>query len=265
MRTIAIAGVMLVVAAAALVAQDVATRPAFEVAAIKRSAALDTDGTLGLLPGGRFRSINFDARTLVGIAYRTRAPRVLFPSQIIGAPDWMASERYDINAKIRAELAATMDSADRDPDLMPKLVQSLLEDRFKLKVHMDVRDMPVYALVVASKDGALGPQLHRSTVDCQKDRSKCMIRGGAGRFTGGSVTIEMLATMLSNPAGRLVFDRTGLTGKFDADLEWSPDQTATDKPSIFSAVQEQLGLKLESTRGPVDVVVIDHVERPVED
>jgi uncharacterized protein (TIGR03435 family) len=83
-------------------------------------------------------------------------------------------------------------------------------------------------------------------------------------FKGGSVTAETLATMLSNPAGRIVFDHTGLTGKYDVDLEWA-EEAGSDKPSIFAAVQEQLGLKLESTREPVDVVVIDHIERPTED
>jgi uncharacterized protein (TIGR03435 family) len=263
-----LAAIALAVAATLALAAQAAParppRPAFEVASIKRSANLDAGGTLGLLPGGRFRSINFDARTLVAIAYRTRPPRTLVPSQIIGAPDWMSSERYDINAKISPELAATLDRADRDPDLMPKLVQSLLEDRFKLTLHREVHNMPVYALVVANKDGTLGPQLHPSTVDCQKDRSKCLIRGTTGRFTSSSVTLETLATMLSNPAGRLVFDRTGLMGAFDVNLEWAED-AGSDKPSIFAAVKEQLGLKLDFVREPVDVVVIDHVERPTED
>ena len=236
----------------------------FEVAAIKRSANLDAGGTLGLLPGGRFRAVNFDARTLVAVAYRTKPPRNLVPSQIIGAPDWMSSERYDINAKIASDLAATLDRPGRDPNLMPKLVQALLEDRFKLKVHHEVHNMPVYALVVANKGDAPGPQLHPSTVDCEKDRSKCRIRGGTGVFAGASVTIDTLATMLSGPAGRLVFDRTGLTGTFDVNLEWAEDPSS-DKPSIFGAVQEQLGLKLDFVREPVDVVVIDHAERPTED
>jgi uncharacterized protein (TIGR03435 family) len=147
---------------------------------------------------------------------------------------------------------------------MPKLVQSLLEDRFKLKLHRDVHNMPVYALVVGNKGGTIGPQLHPSTVDCEKDRSKCRVRGGTGVFAGASVTMDTLATMLSGPAGRLVFDRTGLKGTFDVNLEWAEDATS-DKPSIFAAVQEQLGLKLDLVREPVDVVVIDHVERPTED
>ena len=247
-----------------LVAQDAAQKPAFEVAAIKRSENIDAGGTLGLLPGGRFRAINWDARALIGVAYRTRPPRTLDRSQIIGLPDWALTERYDINAKIAAELAATIDAPNRDPNLMPKLVQSLLEDRFKLKMHYEKRELPVYALVVVKKDGALGPRMQVSNVDCQADRSKCSIRGELGFFKAGSVTMETLATTVSRPAGRLVFDHTGLTAKYDVDLEWA-DEAGSDKPSIFAAVQEQLGLKLEATREPVDVVVIDRIERPAED
>jgi uncharacterized protein (TIGR03435 family) len=106
--------------------------------------------------------------------------------------------------------------------------------------------------------------MHPSTIDCQKDIGKCRMGGGTGRFTMTSVTLDTLATMLTKPAGRLVSDRTGLTGLFDVDLEWA-EEAGSDKPSIFAAVQEQLGLKLESVREPVDVVVIDHVERPTED
>jgi bla regulator protein BlaR1 len=251
-------------ALALLLAQSAAQKPAFEVAAIKRSDKLDAGGTLGLLPGGRFRAINWDARALIGVAYRTNPPRNLLSSQILGGPDWISTERYDITAKIVAELAATMDLPGRDPALMPKLVQSLLEDRFKLKMHYEKREMPVYALVIARKDGTLGPQLRVSTTDCEKERPKCRLQFLTGHYTFGSATLDTLATSLSGPAGRLVLERTGLSGKFDLELEWAAE-AGSDKPSIFAAVQEQLGLKLESVREPVDVVVIDHIERPTED
>lgn len=245
-----------------LVAQGADPRLTFEVAAIKRSANLDKGGSLGMLPGGRFRAVNFDAFTLVAFAYRTRPPRNLNGSQIVGAPDWLSSERYDITAKISPEL---VERARTDPQQTPKLVQALLEDRFKLTLHREVHNMPVYSLVVARKAGTLGPRLRRSTVDCQQERSTCGIRTVPGRLTAGRITLETLAIMLSGPAGRLVFDRTGLAGSFDVDLEWSADQAPSDAPSIFAAVQEQLGLKLDFVREPVDVVVIDHVERPTED
>jgi len=248
---------------ALLLAQAAAATPSFEVAAIKRSANLDGGGSLGLLPGGRFRAINWDVRALIGVAYRTRPPRTLDKSQIIGVPEPMTAERYDINAKVGPELAVTIDAPNRDPDLMPKLVRSLLADRFKLTMHYEKRDVPVYALV-SVKPGTSGPRLQASDVDCQKDRSKCFLRQNPGIFTGRHVTIETLAIMLGRPSGRMVFDRTGLTGSFDIDLEWA-EEPGSDKPSIFAAVQEQLGLKLESARESVDVVVIDHIERPVED
>jgi len=248
-------------ASARQAAQGAEPRPTFEVAAIKRSANLDAGGTLAMQPGGRFRTINVDARNLIAFAYRT-GPRSLVPSQIIGAPDWMATERYDITAKIGAAL---IERATTDPLQTPKLVQSLLEDRFKLRLHREVQNMPVYTLVVTRKNGTFGPRLRRSTVDCAKDRSKCRLQSAPGHLTGGSVTMETLSIMLSGPAGRMVLDRTGLTGAFDVELEWSGDQTDADKPSVFAAVQEQLGLKLEFVREPVDTVVIDHVERPTED
>jgi len=256
----AAAVLLLAAAVAILVAQD-SPPAAFEVAAIKRSANLDAGGSLGLLPGGRFRAVNFDARTFVAVAFRTKPPRTLAPSQIVGAPEWMSTERYDINAKISPELAATM---DKNPLLMPALLRSLLEDRFKLKTHMEVREMPVFALVPTRRESTLGPRIHPSTIDCGKNPSKCRIVGGTGRFTAPSITLDTLATMLTKPAGRLVLDRTGLTGLFDVDLEWA-EEAGSDKPSIFAALQEQLGLKLESVRDLVDVVVIDHVERPTED
>jgi uncharacterized protein (TIGR03435 family) len=95
--------------------------------------------------------------------------------------------------------------------------------------------------------------------------SKCGYKGAPGHVIAGWIEIGGLVNLLANTTEHIVVDRTGLQGRFDLDLEWSPDQTATDKPSIFAAVQEQLGLKLEADRGPVSVVVIDHVERPTED
>jgi uncharacterized protein (TIGR03435 family) len=260
-RHAAIALLWITAAITVLSAQETPSRVTFEVATIKRSASLDADGTLGMGQGGRFRAVNVDARNLVAFAYRTEQ-RQLFPSQIIGAPDWMATERYDITAKVGPELVAR---ASTDPFQTPRLVQSLLEDRFKLSVHREVRELPVFALTLARKDGALGPQMHRSGVDCQQEPVRCIIRALPGRLTGGHITLVTLIAMLSRPVERLVVNRTGLDGPFDVDLEWSPDQKATDKPSIFAAVQEQLGLRLDPVRAAVDVVVIDHVEQPTED
>jgi uncharacterized protein (TIGR03435 family) len=111
-----------------------------------------------LLPGGRFRLVNVDVRTMIAIAYRT-GPR-LFPSQIVGGPDWTASEYYDINAKVGDDLAGKTQAELLSKQ--PLLVRSLLEDRFKLKVHRETQQLPRYSLVLSSKDGALGPQLKSS-------------------------------------------------------------------------------------------------------
>ena len=149
---------------------------------------------------------------------------------------------------------------------MRPFLQSLLEDRFQLRVHREARELPIYALVRSGKNGTLGPGFSHSTIDCTKDASTCEFRGGpVGRIKADALTSDLLMQLLANASGRIVVDRTGLEGPFVVDLEWSQDQTASDKPSLFTAIQEQLGLKLESTRGPVDVLVIDHVERPTQD
>jgi uncharacterized protein (TIGR03435 family) len=180
---------------------------------------------------------------------------------------------------------------------MQLMVQALLADRFKLVVHRETREMPTYALVLAREDERLGPQLKVSTVDCSpgarrglppppppgpNERPPCGMRMAPGSIMSGGTALSQLATTLSNSVGRMVVDKTGLTDRFDIDLKWTPDGMAaggglgipggapppvpvdTSGPSIFAALQEQLGLKLESERGPVEVLVIDSVEHPTE-
>src|SRR6185436_6728591 len=127
--------------------------------------------------------------------------------------------------------------------------------------------MPVYALVRQRVGGPLGPNLTPSSVDCEKQPGSCeQIAGGpAGRIASDAITPAILSALLGNVTGRVVVDQTGLTGWLRMDLEWWPEQIASDRPSLFTAVQEQLGLKLESTRASVDVLVIDHVEKPTAD
>jgi uncharacterized protein (TIGR03435 family) len=233
-------------------------KPSFEVATIKRSERLEAGGSFGMQPGGRFRSINVDARGLIACAYRTAGENCVFPSQVISAPDWVATERYDITAKVSDDLAGQSPTALFQQ--MALLLQSLLEERFKLRVHKEKRALPVYALRVLRKDA-----MRLSTATCPDDRDKCSLNFLTGRVRGGAMTMMSLVSVLAGNTGRVVIDDTGLQGRFDVTLEWSPDQSATEKPSIFTALQEQLGLKLEATRAPVDVVVIDHVERPSED
>jgi uncharacterized protein (TIGR03435 family) len=265
MRHAAIAGFLTAAACAVVVAQAPAEnskRPAFEVATIKRNVSLASGGSVGFEPGGRFRATNAPVFWLITNAYGERQ-RPLFESQIIGAPGWLESEQYDITAKAGADMTSL--TPQEQFRKIPELMRSLLEERFALRVHRETRQLPIYALKKLKNDGRLGPKIGRSSLDCAKDAAKCGFNMLPGRATGGWIAIPTLATVLSNATQRIVVDRTGLEGRFDIDLEWSPDQAATDKPSIFTAVQEQLGLKLEPDRGPVNVVVIDHVERPTED
>jgi uncharacterized protein (TIGR03435 family) len=243
-----------------LAAQQAAPKPAFDVATIKRNVSLAEGGPIGMEPGGRFRAVNADLRFMIATMYRT-GPR-LFGSQILGLPDWATTEHWDITAKVTDDLAGQ--PAQELFRKMPPMVQSLLEDRFKLRLHRTTQPQPTYALVVVRRDGALRPRFRPTTINCLRESAKCQLQSTPGHFAGFGVTIPTLMIALSNTVERVVLDRTGLKGSFDVDLEWASDP-ASDKPSIFTAVQEQLGLKLEFERNPVDVLVIDHVERPTED
>jgi uncharacterized protein (TIGR03435 family) len=259
----------------ALQAQSPATpagNAAFEVASVKPNKSSDPGVMeLDILPSGVFTARNVPLRQLILLAYGIRG------TQLSGGPSWIGSDRFDIDAK--ADSGLKLGAAP------PQLRQLLLE-RFNLKVHKETREVPIYALVLARSDAKLGPALHPLTSDyCAEmatrersgqpppppqpaQRRGCVMRGGTGTLTAGSMPISTLAGRLAPLVNRFVEDRTGLLGVFDFDLVWTPDETvATDLsgPSIFTALQEQLALKLESTKGPVEVLVIDSVERPTED
>jgi uncharacterized protein (TIGR03435 family) len=233
-------------------------KPSFEVATIKRNPTLDGNAGFDVEPGGRLQAVNMPVFWLVAFAYADTIA-ALRPSQIIGAPAWLWSEHYDITAK-------AMDAADLSEISKTRLLlRSLLEERFNLRTHREQRQMSIYALVRAKPDGTLGPRFRQTATDCLNEAAKCGYAGGpVGRVKADAIPMDLLTQLLGNATDRIVVDRTNLRGGFDIDLEWSPDQTAFDRPSIFTAVQEQLGLKLESTRAPVDVIVIDHIERPTE-
>ena len=232
-------------------------RVAFEVASIKRNVTPAEGGSVGMEPGGRFRAVNVDVRSLISVMYRTSSGARLFPSQMIGLPDWAATEKYDITAKVGDALAGRP-VAEQFRNMAP-MVQSLLEDRFKLTLHHETREMPIYALVV-TRPNVIRP----TTTDCRATPDKCITESTAGHFAAVALNMNNMLSVLSNAVERVVVDRTGLQGSFDIQIDWAADP-GSDKPSIFTAVQEQLGLKLESQRGPVDVFVIDHIERPTPD
>jgi uncharacterized protein (TIGR03435 family) len=230
--------------------------PAFEVATIKRNVNGE-GGSIGIEPGGRFRAINADVRFMIATMYRPAGAPRLFPSQIVGLPDWASTEKYDMIGKVADEFAGL--SAAEQFRRMPPMVRSLLEDRFKLRLHRETREMPIYALVVA-RPNVIRP----STVDCRKEPDTCRIESAAGHYSAVGLTMNNFLIFLSGTVERVVIDRTQLQGTYDVDFDWS-SEPGSDKPSIFTAVQEQLGLKLEPSRGPVDVLVIDHIERPTPD
>jgi uncharacterized protein (TIGR03435 family) len=227
---------------------------------------------------------------LVQFAYRVQS------FQVTGGPGWMDSDRFDIVAKGDEKDDGNAFSGDQSgrPTITQLMLRALLADRFKLAVRNEPRDQQMYALIVARADGRLGSDLRRSTTDCADvnpqaldkaraaDRSAvtCGIRLGLGTMAMGGATLSQLATTLSGLMDRSVVDRTGLEGTFDGSLKWTPDQSTPglavkagfapaglvdpNGPSLFTAVQEQMGLKLDSRKGPVDVVVVDRAERPVE-
>jgi bla regulator protein BlaR1 len=148
------------------------------------------------------------------------------------------------------------------------MLQNLLRDRFRLVTYTEMQEQPIYALVLARSDQRLGPRLVPSQTDCgsQQVQSKCVM---GGRFTGSGGDLKglgqplsALATQLRTATDRIVIDRTGLTGRFDFEFAWSTGDLGADAPTIFTALTERLGLKLEPARGPVEVLVIDSVERP---
>ena len=238
-----------------------AAKPAFEVASIKPSNSADDRVSFRITPGGRVAITNGSAKMLIMMSYNLK------PHQLEGGPNWLDSEKYDITAKAEGP---------DNPDQLKVMMQSLLADRFKLTFHRETREMPVYALV----PGKNGPKLHAAEVSDGKGRR---FRIGRGQIELLGADMAGLADALSNVVGRTVLDRTSISGNYDFKLEWTPDESenpilkgppngregaapAPDAagPSVFTAIQEQLGLKLEAQKGPVEVMVIDHIERASE-
>ncbi len=244
-------------------------KPQFEVATVRPNKSGEQGASLGPRPGGRLIGTNQTLRNLIRNAFNVQ------PDQLIGGPDWLDADRFDIQAK-----AADADLNEKGmlsyPQFMLRL-QSLLEDRFRMVTHWEMRERPVYVLVLASP-GKLGPRLKPHTGDCNRPPGSAPAPGSAavrcgtnantaaGKVTGTGITMETFARNLSGGTGRYIIEKTGLTGAYDLELEYTPDQSAnTTGASLFTAMQEQLGLKLDSQRAPIDVLVIHRVERPTAD
>jgi uncharacterized protein (TIGR03435 family) len=238
---------------------------AYTVASIKPNKSSDDRFMLRPLPGGGLTATGVTLKMLIGFAYG------VFAYQISGGPTWIGTERWDIQAKtdgVEGRLPPAQSGA---------LLRALIEDRFQLKARRESKEMPVYALVVA-KNGPK-PKLHPS--DPANAKPSAMLGGGSGIFTDSSMA--GFAARLSEQLGRPVIDRTDLKGGYDFTLQWTPapgEGSAesiglppraeppapgdSNGPSIFTALQDQLGLKLESTKGPAEILIIDNVERPSE-
>jgi len=250
---------MLCLIFALLLAQSPTVPTEFDVVSVKPSAP-DLQGNFMFqsLPGGTIRIVGVPLRMIIMQAYHLRA------FQVSGGPDWVRSECWDILAKAETT-AGRLPPAEED-----RMLKALMEDRFHLKVHSETKEAQVYALEV----GKNGSKLVPSTQSARDFRTK------AGSLDAKKSKVASLVSWLSPQLGRVVIDETNLEGEFDYKLEWTPEPgqggpeafglppdtrgtppAETNGPSIFTALQEQLGLRLVSEKGPVEMIVIDYVER----
>ena len=259
---------------------------AFEIASVKPNKSGAEDRYIRIDPSGTSLTVvNMQLRELITFAYQIQR------FQLEGGPDWIASDRFDILAKPERAVPSTRAFFDGQEPLR-MMVRTLLADRFKLVMHKETKELPIFELVLARQDGRLGPQLRPAAVDCAaraaaakggattpassgpQGRGSCFMNLNPVSVRGGGVTLAMLANILAGPAQRLVIDRTGLTGDWDLEVNYTPDRSQVppgvelpssvdpNGPSLYTAIEEQLGLKLRPARGPVEVLVIDSVQQP---
>ena len=249
--------------------------PAFDVVSIKRVTEPRNRRSVGSQPGGRFVLSGMAIAPMIREAYPADT------SDLIGAPDWVSSEVYDLTAQA---------GRDASRDEIKDMLRRLLAERFNLAVHYEMQERPTFALVLARADGRLGPGIRPSTLDCEAIQAArqagskepfpatsngapacgMSMRGAVGmEVLLGAQPISRLASSMSGAAGRVVLDKTGLKGNYDITLNYSeqsrPDAPAPPPdapPNIFTALQEQLGLKLDPDRAPLKVLVIDRIQRP---
>ena len=267
-------------------------QPAFTVATVRPNPTERMGMTIRTLPGGRFTATNVPLQRLIRRAYGLQT------LQVLGGPDWMDADRFDIVATFDPEeLDGWNRWLQRDNPRVMLMLQNLLVERFNLQMHTETRDMQYYALVLAKANGQLGEGIQPSTIDCaayyqareQAQRpdgapgnivptgAHCGLRlasrGLLETIESGAVVMPRFAESLQIFLGAMVRDETGLEGLFDVDVTFLRDPALAPElpvppgdtgvgPSIFAAVQEQLGLELESRLGPIEVLVVDHVEQP---
>lgn len=255
--------------------------PAFEVVSVKPNRSGFAGGMEDLRQGGQYTATNETMRQLVRSAYQLETFR------IIGGPAWLDVDRFDIQAKAPS-------AAPRSE--MLSMLRALLTERFRLRVRQELRELPIYVLVVArDANRQTGGRLRPGSAETCVDRGdqpvrvpagelpSCgLLRAGPGAMSLRGVPLAFLGSQLSSRVNRAIVDRTGLAGKFDVDLEWTPSEATRaavaaltpgaepqvvdpDRPGIFTALEEQLGLKLEPARGPVDVLIVESAEPPAAD
>jgi uncharacterized protein (TIGR03435 family) len=250
----------------------------FEVAAVRQNKSGELAARFDDLPGGRFVAVNTSVRMLILDAYRIPG------RQLVDAPDWTRSERFDVNAKLEREAPIVRGTAGERQFAL----RSLLADRFMLRVHRETKQVPMYALVMARTDRKPGPVLKASLTDCSAEGMRaradaaqagkplpgmCGTRATDGRLQFGGLMSDLARTLSgSAEIGRNVVDQTGLPGawQFELPLGERPQQRPPglepvtnnpNAPSLITALQEQLGLKLESIQGPMEFLVVEHVDR----
>ncbi len=240
--------------------------PAFEAASVTSSGTDRLDAHIDTPAGDRFTAMNATLRDLIGFAYGVE------PARLLGGPDWLGVDRFEIVAKAERPFPVWTGSGPPVPLLL--MVRTLLADRFGLVVHQETRELPAYALGVARGDRKFGPEITASKLTCDDSvgagiasaptggESRCNTRLSAGQVVVRGRRMTQFATVLSSVVHRVVIDRTQLPGTFDFRLTWTPDP---DNQALVPALQEQLGLTLEPTHAPLDVLVIDRVEHPASD
>lgn len=260
--------------------------PTFEVASIKPNTSVELDTRVAALPGGRFIMTNMPLSAILFTAYGLQDA-----FQVEGLPDWVQKERFDIEAQAPAGVPIAFPGQGT---ALPRMLQAMLAERMKLATHVEKRIVPMFALVLARADGTLGPNLSRSSIDCTTAplgpsvaaRETPPSPGGPPTcgnhvtltsFSGKGIPLDRVIRLIIAPRVRsLVVDRTGLAGTFDISLRFRgpeppPGAVAAGLPMptldpdlapIETAIQEQLGLRLQPISEPSDVLVIDRIERP---
>lgn len=259
------------------VADPSITPPTFDVVSVKPNKSASGGTRIMNTPDG-YSTTNIPLSFIISNAYGIRE------DLISGLPGWADSAHYDITAKVAAADVPTLPKLTRDQ--RSGMLKPLLADRFKLQAHVETKTLPVYELVVAKG----GPKLHQAVpgdtytngpkVNGNPPRAGMMMMM-PGKITGMAIPLDNLINILSRQLQRTILDKTGLHGNYDITLQWTPDQGEAasfpggpdgrtlpadpSAPSIFTALEEQLGLKLNSTKGPVQTLVIDHIDPPTED